>query len=206
MRYLLYPFALTLLLTAAITGALLIGRAQPLPDRVAVLHLNDMCKLPCWIGITPGVTTLGEAEKLVQSVYKILLETEDVNSTYGLRDHLITGSFDVTLATNDFVDDSSQALISRIMLAPSNSNLMIGDLQSTLGAPEQIAFDDGFFGNVTMRYHAIKVASFFKDDLLSASIRQFTIANWSSDGDVISPIIWNGIGRYQYIPYWVIGP
>jgi len=70
MRYLRYPFALTLLLTAAITGALLIGRAQPLPDRVAVLHLNDMCKLPCWLGITPGVTTLGEAEKLVQSVYK----------------------------------------------------------------------------------------------------------------------------------------
>jgi len=69
MRYLLYPFALTLLLTAAITGALLIGRAQPLQDRVSVLHLNDMCRLPCWIGITPGVTTLAEAEIQIHYVY-----------------------------------------------------------------------------------------------------------------------------------------
>ena len=52
-----------------ISAAMLIGRAQPLPERVALLHLNDLCKLLCWIGITPGVTTYTQALAIVQQVY-----------------------------------------------------------------------------------------------------------------------------------------
>jgi hypothetical protein len=40
------------------------------PKRVALHHLNDLCKLPCWIGITPGVTmTYEQAQAIVRNVY-----------------------------------------------------------------------------------------------------------------------------------------
>jgi len=69
MRWLRYPAALSVALTLSISAAMLIGRAQPLPERVALLHLNDLCKLPCWIGITPGVTTYEQARAIVRNVY-----------------------------------------------------------------------------------------------------------------------------------------
>jgi len=69
MCWLRYPAALTVALALSISAAMLIGRAQPLPERVALLHLNDMCKLPCWIGITPGVTTLNDAVTRIKDVY-----------------------------------------------------------------------------------------------------------------------------------------
>lgn len=52
----------------AITGAIFIGRQQPTPDNLALLHLTD-CELPCWIGIVPGKTTLAEAEARIRQVY-----------------------------------------------------------------------------------------------------------------------------------------
>jgi hypothetical protein len=50
------------------TGAIMIGHAQPLPERIAMLHLND-CLPPCWAGITPGVTTLKEANTRIKQIF-----------------------------------------------------------------------------------------------------------------------------------------
>lgn len=57
-----------LLLGIFVVAALLIGRAQPTPPRVAMLHLTD-CELPCWIGIMPGKTTIQEAQSIVKNTY-----------------------------------------------------------------------------------------------------------------------------------------
>ena len=91
MRWLCYPVALSVALALFISTAMLIGRAQPLPERVALLHLNDLCKLPCWIGITPGITTVSDAEKRIEKVYPKIVCTElarlanhGVNIEYGL--------------------------------------------------------------------------------------------------------------------------
>src|SRR5579864_7933293 len=55
----------------ALTGtALIVGRDQPLPERLAMLHLTD-CAPPCWIGIVPGVTTIQEARKRVDAIYTL---------------------------------------------------------------------------------------------------------------------------------------
>jgi hypothetical protein len=61
---------LTLFLTlAAATGAaIFVGGQQPIPDKLAALHLTD-CLPPCWIGVTPGVTTIDEARNLIEKVY-----------------------------------------------------------------------------------------------------------------------------------------
>lgn len=51
-----------LLIGAAVTA----GRLQPLPDRLAALHMSD-CLAPCWIGIVPGITPLTEARKRIEA-------------------------------------------------------------------------------------------------------------------------------------------
>ena len=47
---------------------LMAGRQQPLPLAIAALHL-DACELPCWIGIVPGETLVGDAKLQIQRVY-----------------------------------------------------------------------------------------------------------------------------------------
>src|SRR5258708_19418668 len=69
MRWLITrPLIMLLLVTVATGVALLLGRAQPMPDQLALLHLGD-CQLPCWIGIVPGKTTVGEARQRIKNVY-----------------------------------------------------------------------------------------------------------------------------------------
>lgn len=38
------------------------------PDSLSIFHF-EYCALPCWIGITPGFTTLNEAKRLIHFVY-----------------------------------------------------------------------------------------------------------------------------------------
>jgi hypothetical protein len=48
--------------------AISLGRQQPLPESVALLHLSD-CELPCWIGIIPGQTTMRQAHDQIIKTY-----------------------------------------------------------------------------------------------------------------------------------------
>jgi hypothetical protein len=59
---------LVLLLALTISIAVLIGRMQPPPERLAALHMT-YCAPPCWIGIMPGTTTQGEVEALFGEAY-----------------------------------------------------------------------------------------------------------------------------------------
>src|SRR5260370_13488585 len=71
MRRLLGFTLIGILACFTLTGtALIVGRDQPLPERLAMLHLTD-CAPPCWIGITPGVTTVRDAIKRVDAVYTL---------------------------------------------------------------------------------------------------------------------------------------
>jgi hypothetical protein len=67
-RLLILQFICTLLFSMLIGAAILIGRQQPQPEHLAMLHLTD-CAAPCWIGIVPGVTTMEEAEARIKAVY-----------------------------------------------------------------------------------------------------------------------------------------
>jgi hypothetical protein len=62
-----------------------------LPDKVYILHLQD-CALPCWIGIVPGTTTIGEARELIQARYveagfeiEIVATDTDYTRAYALQ-------------------------------------------------------------------------------------------------------------------------
>ncbi|HLY26795.1 MAG TPA: hypothetical protein VKQ72_10680 [Aggregatilineales bacterium] len=59
---------LTLILSLCIGLVIFLARQQPLPPRLAMLHLTD-CAPPCWIGITPGVTPADQVKARIQAVY-----------------------------------------------------------------------------------------------------------------------------------------
>jgi hypothetical protein len=63
-------FLLTPFLVFVMGANVALGHEMSLPEEVVSLHLGDMCELPCWIGITPGQTTVAVAEKRLQQVYK----------------------------------------------------------------------------------------------------------------------------------------
>jgi hypothetical protein len=66
MRFRTRLLGLWLVMLAACTVAVGLPRLQhPTPyERTALFH-SDVCTLPCWIGIVPGQTTIGEARTLI---------------------------------------------------------------------------------------------------------------------------------------------
>src|SRR5579859_1219802 len=71
-----------------------VARQQPLPPRLAMLHLTD-CELPCWIGITPGVTPADQVKARIEEVYdpKIYRIEEDQGAdTLGISRIDVPGS------------------------------------------------------------------------------------------------------------------
>ena len=67
-RFFFAVCALTLAFAACIFAARMIGSTQPPSPALAQLHLTD-CTLPCWLGITPGQTTLVDAVRRVTAAY-----------------------------------------------------------------------------------------------------------------------------------------
>ena len=120
---------------------MLLGRAQPIPDRVAVLHLGDMCALPCWIGITPGKTTLEQAIKRLSSVFK---PSEYPNSD---NIYVVFVAPEVQLSVWFITDD--QKIVTGIQLSDEAiSELPIGDAMSVLGQPRYLAFNSSGITNL----------------------------------------------------------
>jgi hypothetical protein len=68
-RWLFLSGLSTVLLSAIVSLMVYIGRQQPLPERLRLLHL-DICEPPCWIGIVPGKTTGHEATAQIQEFFK----------------------------------------------------------------------------------------------------------------------------------------
>jgi len=78
-RLLILIMALCLIFAVLSGITILIGRQQPLPEHLAILHLTD-CAPPCWIGITPGVTTLEDAIPLIKAHYTNLPDYQTIFS------------------------------------------------------------------------------------------------------------------------------
>jgi hypothetical protein len=69
--FLKYAFRLFLASTLVLGLVLVISRLQPPSPQsktLEKLHLLD-CPLPCWIGIIPGKTTIGEARTHIENAY-----------------------------------------------------------------------------------------------------------------------------------------
>src|SRR5258707_6670431 len=125
--------AVTLILTVCIALVILLARRQPLPPRLAMLHLTD-CELPCWIGITPGVTPVDQVKARIEAVYG------DV-STYRIGDQKSDG---LVISRVDDLQNSramtvqwlptSQSTVRWLVIA-SSADLDVADVSEVLGIP-----------------------------------------------------------------------
>src|SRR5260221_4403477 len=68
-RLLLFLYTLIVVFVLAIIMVLLIGYSQPIPEHITLIHLGDICNLPCWIGIIPGKTHVAEARRIIANIY-----------------------------------------------------------------------------------------------------------------------------------------
>ena len=152
MRWLRYPIALTVVLTLAISAAMLIGRAQPLPERVALLHLNDMCKLPCWIGITPGVTTIYEARAIVQQVYSehfafadkcsidfCIIDRKTQQNRFQV--YFVTNFDNQTISQTDILIDGPSIESIQLNNQSPDNYIHMGDIYNSIGASDYSIYD-----------------------------------------------------------------
>src|SRR5688572_4425340 len=68
---------------SVISIALLPVLQRPLAPQLDIYHLHE-CELPCWVGIVPGETTLGEAQTLLERAYPFAEYEHALSySTYG---------------------------------------------------------------------------------------------------------------------------
>jgi len=67
LRLLKLTIALTALLSVLIGAAQLVAPRNALHFPLNSINLSAACQLPCWHGITPGVTTVGQMEAIMNS-------------------------------------------------------------------------------------------------------------------------------------------
>ena len=152
MRWLLIRMILiVVVLVGAASAAVVIGRQQPVPPRVAMLHLTD-CQLPCWIGIIPGVTPMDEARQKLLNLYGNLpaykIEFDNQNESYYISDvasgrKLFGVNFEDTWADGTVgqiamllqYDQDEQTLEWK----PSIMTPSVGELATALGQPTNMS-------------------------------------------------------------------
>src|SRR5262249_49025344 len=129
-------------------AARLIGNRQPLPERVAILHLTD-CELPCWIGIVPGKTTIGAAKERIRQVYgrEFQYEIKEdrpgtiwiINKPHNLSLHIVANISSSEVTNETMVETLYFSLVdgNRLFATQTPS---LGELYSLLGHPEFIGF------------------------------------------------------------------
>jgi hypothetical protein len=135
-RLILWIIGLIAIFSLTALIPILIGRRQPLPERVAMLHLTD-CELPCWIGNVPGKTTVGEARDRVRQTYPHLEFTYFTDErglyVFGMDSERFEVQFGVKY------EATSNAVVENIWLYPKRyPSVSLGELYSILGPPDMI--------------------------------------------------------------------
>ena len=144
-KALAFTSILIALLALTISGALLIGRAQPIPERVAVLHLGDICALPCWIGITPGKTTLSEAQGFIEKIYGTENSVSIGRTFNSTRSYTITMKSKKTLSIElsaDFGQTDADTLIENVRMVETNEIIRMGDIVNLFDGSSFITVED----------------------------------------------------------------
>lgn len=144
-RLFFYSFALCGLCAAIISLTVIIGRAQPLPERIQRLHLTD-CAAPCWMGIMPGRTLASQTYRRLVEIFGAFQYTLEPDQAV---DDTTSGGLDLRLKTDDRPPrlqttvgiGYSQGVINYVsVLTDRRDNWMpsLGEVVSILGSPSCI--------------------------------------------------------------------
>jgi hypothetical protein len=169
---LLYPVVgLWLALTAAVFGAGLAGRALPPPGGIVRLHLAD-CEPPCWIGITPGVSTVADAKAKILAAFAGLRIRDTAGFPGGYVsdttvDNEITGlnfALTVRLTTSPPVDGRSETVRAVTLMTERDDHSgyapTVEDILATFGAPDGMFIEESVNGlrDITLAYPGLQAA------------------------------------------------
>lgn len=132
-----YCLLLCFIFSLAASLCLVIG--HHLPSQLSILRFPD-CDLPCWIGITPGKTTIAEAKELVTHIYGNISEyslafREDV---WEITDNMSRDRIKIVISP--FVDQPDFVIDDLVIVyaSSSGSGIPYGDLYAVLGPPTEI--------------------------------------------------------------------
>lgn len=129
-------FLSTAFLALVLGASVALGRATPLPEEVAGLHLDELCKLPCWLGITPGKTMIWEVQDLITNIYGHVELEQQADSQ---SDFLVSLSMPNGKRWNVLLRANLERVVIQIMLTPENSNnIPLGDAINRLGIPKTV--------------------------------------------------------------------
>lgn len=170
---------LCIALMTLIWGACLAGQIQPIPNSIAQMHLID-CAPPCWIGITPGLTSVEDAKARLIAIFggQRDLTIKDAgfadgyvspiaveNTIEGENFHLF-----VRLNISELVDGESE-IVQSIDLFVSRSDRSnyaptVGDILGTFGAPQRVFIEDFVSSGyqITLKYAGFDVVYFTQTD------------------------------------------
>lgn len=216
MRWLITRSLLVLLTVTLVTGAaMLLGRALPIPDRVALLHLGD-CQLPCWIGITPGKTSIGEARQRIKDVYVQMAGytvDESGEPTCCLR-ILENGKSRLLITLNTWGNPPQNSPVQLIYLGvtgqsgPKSDTLTIADTAAYLGNPTYFVFSAAVGGQsppmlvyTTTQCELVPLSDVnaAQDEInFSLPVNSLTIYDQLPVGQDVfySPKAWRGFGQF----------
>ena len=210
MKWLWYRCSvMSMLSVLVVSAAVVFGRMQPLPEQLTALHLGDMCDLPCWIGITPGKTRVGEAQQIIANVYNngIPLIFEPLNGTAtittesGLILYISLNPSRPSLGPED-----SNAIVDRIGLSSVPREIPLGYMVKAIGKPDGV--DLGYACckgiGVTKQWVRIYLPGGSLDEgtppryvFAETSVRMILLF---TPNDLIHSIPWRGFGTYR-LPY-----
>ncbi len=190
---------------------MVLGRATPLPEEVAFLHLGDMCKLPCWIGITPGKTTIEEARVIVTSVYG---KSVNFDKTNALMMATAANGTQLTIGFNKYFYDypapyDSNWIIKVIFFSISPpSKIPFGYVAGVLGEPAYIypiyGSDKLIIGKEWFQFESPALLSMNQINIINMSnfrpIYSFSFSEKALDyASINAKYRWNGAGTYQFV-------
>lgn len=220
MRRLLFPSALKLTLTLALLvgAALLVGLRQPPSAWASLLKLDD-CALPCWIGIEPGLTLLGDAERRIGAAFPdgaVYGYKRYALGTYEITHRLTGNRIDVGLIVENSGGDREQSIVYMVNLvlhAPTPADrLRIGEVFHVLGDVEGVQRITGVEGprlDVFFRNQQVEVF-FAEPDCDRVRVEQPIRSIFLADrppGDARSwlspPSRWLGFSRCHNLEYRV---
>jgi hypothetical protein len=178
-----------------------VGRSQALPDRVAHFKLQQ-CKLPCWIGIIPGETSLEEAIANIRSNYGINPENQIYIEAVWIN--IINKRLDMSLNISFEVDEKHVVQSLRIWQY-MGENISFSELYSVLNPPHYLTtLPDFSFYVIALMNDDYTVGIILEQDRggrimqgLPVNRVILTSSHYTERYKLYAPLLWRGFRIYQ---------
>jgi hypothetical protein len=188
------------------------GYAQPPSRWIALLHLND-CAMPCWIGIKPGVSTVGEALQRLNGTYggsDFDLVSQPDSLAFIIADR--ASGYRFTVALNADFRAQTAPIIRDIVLYPyaqsGSARPLMGDLYAASGTPAELRLTRRIVTHtIAVLYEQRRVIVFANSDdcnriyphMEITSIRLSSASQIADESQSSQVQPWNGFGECHFL-------